>query len=89
MNKTCVLRSHGSILAFLLMLSIYLYKVSNYMEIFSGSEACLVDIAIMILLYIDDILLISVSFLQKFRHLDALKSFCRDNDLLGTLIKVK
>ena len=55
---------------------------SHYIERLGGSGACLVDIAIQILLYADDIVLISNSPEGLQRHLNALKLFCTDKGLL-------
>ena len=43
------------------LFSLYIDEVSHCIEIFGGSEACLAGIAIQILLYADDIVLISDS----------------------------
>ena len=56
-------------------------EVSHYMERFGGLGARLVGIAIQILLYIDDIVLISDSLEELQRHLNALKLFCMDKGL--------
>ena len=43
------------------LFGLYVDEVSHYIERFRGSEACLAGIAIQILLYADDIVLISDS----------------------------
>ena len=62
-------------------LSLYTDEVSHYIERFRGSGACLAGIAIQILLYVDDIVLISDSPEGLQRHLNALKLFCMDKGL--------
>ena len=64
-------------------------EVSHYMERFGGLGARLVGIAIQILLYIDDIVLISDSLEELQRHLNALKLFCIDKGLSINMNKTK
>ena len=55
------------------LFGLYIADVSQYIERFGGSRACLIGIALQILLYVDDIVLISNSPDGLQRHLNALK----------------
>ena len=63
-----------------------LYRCGITLRREMGSGACLAGIAVQILLYADDIVLISDSPVELQRHLNALKLFCTDK---GLLIKLK
>ena len=56
------------------LFSLYMDKVTHYIERFGGVGACLAGTAIQILLYADDIMLISDSLEGLQRHLNALKT---------------
>ena len=60
------------------LFGLYIDEVSQYIERFGGSGAHLAGIAIQILLYADDIVLISDSPKGLQRHLNALKVFCME-----------
>ena len=66
---------------------VYIDEVSHYIERFGGSGAYLAGIAIQILLYADDIVLISNSRKGLQRHLNAFKLFCTDTGLLINMNK--
>ena len=64
-------------------------ELSHYIERIGGSGACLTGIAMQILLYVDDIVLISDSLEEPQRHLNAGKVFCTDKGLLINMDKTK
>ena len=63
------------------LFGLYIDEVSHYIERFGGLGARLAGIAIRILLYADDIVLISDTLEGLQRHLNALKLFCTDKGL--------
>ena len=63
------------------LFGLYIDEVSHYIERFGGLGSCLMGIAVQILLYADDIVLISDSPEGLQRHLNALKLFCMDKSL--------
>ena len=71
------------------LFGLYIDDVSHYIETFGRLEACLAGIAIQILLYADDIVLISDSPEGLQRHLNALKLFCTDKGLSINMDKIK
>ena len=71
------------------LFGLYIDEVSHYIERFGGSGARLASIAIQILLYADDIVLISDSPEGLQRHLNALKLFCTDKGLSINMDKTK
>ena len=62
---------------------------SNHIERFGGPEACLLRLAILILLHLNDIVWISDFSDGVQRHQNALKSFCIDKDLAISLYKTE
>ena len=71
------------------LFGLYIDEVSQYIERFGGSRAHLAGIAIQILLYADDIVLISDSPEGLQRHLNSLKLFCTDKGLSISMNKTK
>ena len=71
------------------LFGLYIDEVSHYIERFGGSGARLASITIQILLYADDIVLISDSPEELQRHLNALKLFCMDKGLSINMDKTK
>ena len=71
------------------LFGLYIDEVSHYIERFGGSGARLASIAIQILLYVDDVVLISDSPEGLQRHLNALKLFCTDKGLSINMDKTK
>ena len=69
-------------------LGLYTDEVLDYLEKFGGSRVCLAGIAIQILLYVGDIVLISNSHGQQ-KHLNSLKVFCTDKGLSLNMDKTK
>ena len=67
------------------LFSLYIDEASHYIERLGGSGACLAGIAIQILLYLDDIVLISDSPGGLERHLNALKLFCTDGQRFASI----
>ena len=68
---------------------VYLDDIYNYIEILGCSGACFVRVAISILPYANDIVVLSDSPEGLQRHLNALKSFCIDKDLAISLYKTE
>ncbi len=71
------------------LFGLYIDEISEYIERWGGSGAGLAGVTIPILLYADDIVLISDSPEGLQRHLNALKLFCTDKDLSVNLNKTK
>ena len=71
------------------LFGLYIDEISEYIERWGGSGAGLAGAIIPILLYADDIVLISDSLEGLQRHLNALKSFCTDKDSSVNLNKIK
>ena len=71
------------------LVGLYIDEVSHYIDRFGGVGACLAGIAIQMLLYADDIMLISDSPEGLPRHLNALKLFCTDKGFLINMDKTK
>ena len=63
------------------LFGLYIDEVSHCIEKFRGSRECLVGIAIQLLLYADDTVLISDCLKGLQRHPNALKLFCSDKGL--------
>ena len=72
-----------------ILFGLYIDEISEYIERWGGSGAGLVGVTIPILLYADDIVLISDSPEGLQRHLNALKLFCTDKDFSINLNKTK
>ena len=70
------------------LFGLYIDEVSHYIERFGGSGARLASIAIQILLYADDIVLISDFPEGLQRHLNALNYFVRTKVCQSTWIKL-
>ena len=68
---------------------VYLDEIYNYIEILGCSGACFVGVAISILLYANDIVVLFDSPEGLQRHLNALKSFGIDKDLATSLYKTE
>ena len=60
------------------LFALYIDEVSHYLERSESLEGCIEGIAIRILLYVDDIVLMSDSLDLPQRRLNALKSLCMD-----------
>ena len=71
------------------LFGLYIEEISEYIERGGGSGAGLAGVTIPILLYADDIVLISDSPEGLQRHLNALKLFCTDKELFVNLNKTK
>ena len=71
------------------LFGLYIDEVSHYIERFGGLGAHLAGIAIQILVYADDIVLISDSPKGLQRHLNALKLFVINNGLSINMEKLK
>ena len=71
------------------LFGLYIDDISDYMDRSGGPGASLAGVLIPILMYADDIVLISDSPEGLQCHLDALQSFCADKDLIVNLGKNK
>ena len=71
------------------LFDLYIDEVSHYIERLGSLGACLAGIAIQILLYGDNIVLISDSLKELQRHLNALKVLSTDKGLSINMDKIK
>ena len=71
------------------LFGLYIDEISEFVERIGGPGAPLASILIPLLLYTDDIVLISDSAEGLQRHLDALQEFCLQRDLTVNLGKTK
>ena len=71
------------------LFGLYIDEILEFVDRMGGPEAPLAGILIPLLLYADDIVLISDSAEGLQRHLDALQDFCLQRDLMVNLGKTK
>ncbi|MCO5573659.1 hypothetical protein L7F22_027431 [Adiantum nelumboides] len=71
------------------LFGIYIDELSEYVDIYGDAGSSLAGVMIPLLMYADDVVLISDSPEGLQRQLDALQRFCADKDLIVNLGKTK
>ncbi|MCO5596759.1 hypothetical protein L7F22_050828 [Adiantum nelumboides] len=87
-ESTIGVKQHGCLLSPTLF-GIYIDELSEYVDTYGDAGSSLAGVMIPLLLYADDVVLISDSPEGLQRQLDALQRFCADRDLTVNLGKTK